>query len=364
MTERHESSGHLNLNHSVEFNHSVEAVPPQQSPLDFADESTEPSASLQTLAILWARKYVSAVETRREAAQAIQSAAEHRSDEGRRLTAGRLRDQLSLASAQAWSTTETLLAGELQAHDVNPSLIRPLEIAQDSQRIFERALDAYAQAIAPRKLSVLIGQDIGKVRQRYTAQDPRVIGFVSLQFHHTGQTLLNGSSQPEQNLLQPYLKVMDDHMYMPLRETYLAAADHSPQSPKLQAVQRLLPISSTIAQLVCKKIRRVNSGYRSYSGSLRSESVRSSSVRDVEMFQIYLCLSVLSSGIEAVQRELFPLCVMLYPPLGVKWSLVQDMLQALTWEMADQLDGDDMAVFIPYLRLFSDMFSREVFSVT
>ncbi|MGB3615215.1 MAG: hypothetical protein WBA10_15585 [Elainellaceae cyanobacterium] len=190
MIERRDSSGHSNLDHPMD------RVSPQQPLADLTGGATEASTRLQTLAILWARKYVSAVETRWEAAQTLQSPADHNSTEGRRLTANRLKDQLSLASAQAWSTTETLLAGELQAHDSDPNLIRPLEIAQDSQQFFAAALETYAHAIAPRKLSVMLGHNIGKMRHRYTAQDPRVIGFVSLQFHYTGQTLLKGNDRP------------------------------------------------------------------------------------------------------------------------------------------------------------------------
>ncbi|HHP7244863.1 MAG TPA: hypothetical protein ACFE0H_09280, partial [Elainellaceae cyanobacterium] len=98
-----------------------------------------------------------------------------------------------------------------------------------------------------------------------------------------------------------------------------------------------------------------------YSGALNSEVVRTSSIRDVEMFQVYLCLCVLEDSIRSVQCELFPLCVMLYPSLKVQWKLVQDMIQALTWEMVDRLNSEDMSVFIPYLRLLADMFSKEVF---
>ncbi|MGF1497791.1 MAG: hypothetical protein ACFB8W_13340 [Elainellaceae cyanobacterium] len=324
--------------------------------------ASDNASSPHSLAVLWARKYVSFVRSRK-ASEADEQASQNdiSSKSGRTQTAATLQRQLPLASAQAWSKTETLLSTELHAHGIDPTLIKPLEIAENSKQLFIKALNAYADDIAPRRLSVIISGDTGRMRHRYTEEDPRAIGFVSMQFHYTGQMLLESLSEAERSLFLPYLKVMDDHMYMPLRETYLAAANHSLDSPLLAAVQHLLPVSSQIAYAVCDKICRVNPNYRSYNGSLRSQTVRVSSIRDVEMFQVYLCLCVLEDSVRSVQRELFPLCVMLYPPLRVDWKLVQDMLQALTWEMADRLSAEDMGILVPYLRLFSDMFSREVF---
>ncbi len=328
-----------------------------------ADLETEPTDA-HTLAVLWARKYYMSIINRKAAEQLKQaspSLSDLASKEGRQQTAASLLKHLPLASAQAWTLTEKLLSQEVNAHGIDPDLLNPLQIAEDSRILFQKALDAYAEGLTPRRLSVVVGSESGAIRKKYTAHDPRVIGFVSMQFHYTGQTLVEGLTLPEQALFSPYLKVMDDHMYMPLRDAYQAAADHPLDSPVLRAVQRLLPVSSAIARNVCDKIRRINPTYQSYNGRLSAEPVKTSSIRDAEMFQVYLCLCVLEENIRSVQRELFPLCVMLYPPLKVEWRLVQDMLQALTWEMADQLQTEDMAIFVPYLRLLSDMFSKEVF---
>ena len=329
-----------------------------------ANQNELPKPSANWMAALWARKYVSFVHNRKTTVQQTRetpSAENATSKAGRSETANLLSKHLSLAGAQAWSMTEMLLDAEFYAHGIDPSLIRPLEIAEDSKQIFEHAFRAYADTIKPERLSVLIGSEIGNIRRKYTSTDPRILGCVSMQFHYTGQMLLSRLSNLERDLFGPYLKVMDDHMYMPLRALYEAAANHSLNSVVLAAVQHLFPMSSQIAREVCEKVRRVNPNYKSYSGSLQSNAVRNSSIRDVEMFQVYLCLCVLDGNINHVQRELFPLCVMLYPPLNVDWMLVQEMLQVLTWEMADRLNAADIAIFMPYLRLFGDMFSQEVF---
>lgn len=333
------------------------------SPLDLVQRGNPPNSNAHSLAALWARKYFVSVMNRRnsEQLQQIPSLAEISSAEGRRRTAAKLTSHLNLASAQAWSLTERLLSTEIRSHAIDPELINPVHIAADSRELFQIAFDACADCVTPQRLSVIVSTQCGQMRRKYTADDPRAIGFVSIQFHYTGRMLMDCLSTPEQVLFEPYLKVMDDHMYMPLRDAYQAAASHTLDSPVLRAVQHLLPESSKIARSVCDKICRLNPSYQSHSGLLSSEVVRTSSLRDVEMFQVYLCLCVLEDSIRAVQRELFPLCVMLYPPLGVNWKLVQDMLQVLTWEMVDCLDDEDIAIFLPYLRVLADMFSSEVF---
>jgi len=328
--------------------------------------STFPKSSnskVHSLATLWARKYFVAVTTpdESEKLKKAESLKEATSQEGRERTAKKLLQKLNLASAQAWSKTETMLSDEIRRHGINPELIKPLEIADDTRYLFEKTLQAYSLRATPRHLSVLVGKDFGRVRQKYTSIDPRAIGFVSMQFHYTGQMLLEWLSTAEQGLWMPYLKVMDDHMYMPLAAAYDAAADHDYDSPALAAVRHLLPVSSKIAYKVCTQVSRLHPNYHTHSGALTDITVRTASIRDAEMFQVYLCLCILTGNMNSVQRELFPLCVMLYPRLNVRWRLVQDMLQNMGWELHGILSPDHMATVLPYLRTMTEMFSDDVF---
>ena len=344
---------------------------PQVSALKSGLGKTSPSFStsqpdqspVPSLAALWAKKYYSSVTSVEEQPQPSNTHdfKEVTTTEGRQNTAKKLMDNLTLASAQAWSMTETLLSEEIRRHGINPDLINPLEIAADTRYLFQKVLEAYAERSTPRRLSVIVGKDFGQVRQKYTRVDRRAIGFVSMQFHHTGQKLLQWLSNPEQILWKPYLKVMDDHMYMPLQAAYEAAANHPYDSEALTAVRHLLPVSSKIAVSVCQQICHLHPNYKTYSGSLHEVQVKTASIRDAEMFQVYLCLCVLENHIQSVQQELFPLCVMLYPCLNVSWKLVQDMLQVMGWQMHERLPPEQMATFLPYLRVFSEMFASDVF---
>ena len=121
-------------------------------------------------------------------------------------------------------------------------------------------------------------------------------------------------------------------------------------------------MSSEVARTVCDRVQRQHPSYQSYSGSLETLAVQQSSIRDVEMFQVYLSLCVLEDSIRSVQQELFPLCVMLYPHLKVSWKLVQNMLLVLFRQIRDRLPAERMMVFLPYLRTLTEMFSDEVFA--
>jgi len=355
----------MNLHAFTAYSETSTATPFLAKDIDKLSEHTTIPNDLSnlSLAALWARKYLTALHVQDETDRLtkVASLAEADSQDGRSVTAQYLSQNLSLASAQAWSKTEELLVGEIQRHQINPQLIDPWQIAADSHKLFQKCLDSYRDRVTPSRLSVLLGSEFGLMRQKYTAHDPRTLGFVSMQFHYTGMMLLEQLSPLEQSLFAPYLKVMDDHLYMPLQAAYEAAASYEIDSPALVAVQQLLLVSTNIAHSVCEQVSRLRPTYSSYSGELTSPIVRVSSIRDVEMFQVYLCLCVLESNIRSVQQELFPLCVMLYPKLKVSWELVQEMLRAIGWEILDRLSADHTAIFVPYLKALSEMFALDLF---
>ncbi|MCL1466379.1 hypothetical protein [Argonema galeatum] len=350
--------------------------------------------TVQSLAHQWARKYVEnlQVNSQNEVAKDSHNLADCVSKAGREQTVEKLMHSLRSVSAKAWNKTEALLAKEIERHRINPRLINPWEIAADSFGIYDKALAIYTQQattrrisvemgledssdelnrkalevfteqIAPSQLAALIGDEIGGLQRKYTAKDARVKGFVSMQLHYTSQMLLETLSPVEQVLVGAYFKVIDDHFYMPLQRSYAAAATHDYDSPVLSAVQKLLPDSTKIAKKIAQRTLQLYPGYRSYSGALSDPVVRISSIRDVEMFQVYLWVCALEGDISAIQQELFPLCVMLYPVLGVKWELLRQMLHLLGQEIRSRLTPEQSAKFMPYFQVLWEMFSPDVFA--
>ncbi|MEE3717808.1 hypothetical protein V2H45_13785 [Tumidithrix elongata RA019] len=344
-----------------------------------------------SLAQIWAKKYVQdlLVDPATEEVPSDTSNLEVvLSSQGRAATVEKLQQALRFTSAQAWAKTEELLAQQVQRHRINPELIDPWQIAVDSRFLFEKALGVYTEQAptravslmlgtvhtstslesatelpAPSRLSVAIAQDVGKIRHKYTSVDPRIIGFVSMQFHYSGQLLLDLLSPVERAVVASYFKVIDDHLYMPLQRSYEAAANQSDfNSAALLAVRQLLPISSEIAKAVCDKVAAMYPTYRCYSGELSSAAIKISSLRDTEMFQVYLCLCVLEGNYASLQQELFPLCVMLYPPLQVSWELIRNMLRLVGQEISDRLSEEHIKEFRPYIRALWEMFSNDVVS--
>jgi hypothetical protein len=78
------------------------------------------------------------------------------------------------------------------------------------------------------------------------------------------------------------------------------------------------------------------------------------------MFQIYLCVCTLEHSIAAFQEELFPLCVMLYPPLKVDWWLVRSLVELLEHSMNQRLEPYQVEFFQPYLDSMQELFAIEV----
>jgi len=312
-------------------------------------------AELSSLSELWAKKYIAKLKVQDNLLTELGNA-QLRDDVAQSLI-GMLRS----VSAQAWSRTESLLSHEILRHQIDMDLIDPWAIAKDVYQIFRKALTAYKNCVSPQRLSVLITADLGAIRQKYTSIDPRVLGFVSMQFHYCGQLLAQQvTRQTQRSLLEAYFKVIDDHLYMPLQRAYNAAATYHYDDPHLAAVQALLPHSSKIAAEIVNTVHQAHPTYTVHTGRLNSEAVRISSIRDVEMFQVYIWTCVLERNIAAIKQELFPLCVMLYPTLKVRWELVREMLSLLHHSFLSYGHSRHQPYYQPYHDALCNMFSERV----
>ncbi len=319
-----------------------------------------PNGSAENMTVLaqqWAKRYVRNLA----AAPLFEEAKPSVQPDDPKIIVDKLLANLRNASAQSWQRTEKFLGDEVKRHGIDPDLIDPWEISKDVHDLYKKSLNLYAEGLAPNRLSVKISADVGKVRSKFAAVDPRVIGFVSMQFHSSGELLLQHLSEVNQVPIRAYFKVIDDHLYMPLHRAYDAAASHAYDSPALALVQHLLPHSTAIAQSVCDRVIELFPNYRCHSGPLSKPIIRISSIRDVEMFQIYLWVCLLEGSLEALQEELFPLCVMIYPTLNVGWELVQQMIHLLGKEIQARTQGMDTAPLVPYFLALREMFSPRVF---
>lgn len=318
-------------------------------------EDDASSSSLIHLAQVWAKRYVEKLGS----TDLLPDISVENVDgpQGRVQTATKLSNALKFSTASAWAKTEKLLAEQVSRHRIDLALINPWEIAEDTHQIYEQMLQDYQDSLPANKLTITIGSKIGRMRQKYTSQDPRILGFVSMQFHYSGQLLLAELSEAEQQLVSPYLKVLDDHLYMPLQRAYEAAGDYSLVSPIITAVEHLLAESTNIAWAVYSQVLDAYPEHQCLTGPLSSQPVSISSIRDIEMFLIYLCLCTLETEIHSLRDELFPLCVMLYPPLKVDWELIRLMFKLMRRQIQLSLRPSDICVLLPNLDAMAMMFS-------
>ncbi len=278
-----------------------------------------------------------------------------------RTTADQLLRSLRLVSTEAWSKTEALLKDEVARHGMEPSVVDPWAIVGDTYILFELAIEHYAEhgGTAVRSLSPIVTKRCSRIRTQWTAIDARVLGFVGLHLHYTGQMLLERMPLKERSDFEPYVNLLSDQLYLPLQELNEAAGAEGINPAALRAVQNLLPLTTRISRRVVKRVARRHQQYQTYNGGLSSRTVQASSLRDVEIFLMYACLCLLQGNTQIVSQRLFPLCSMLYPKLHITWELVQEMLEEITWEMHRRMVPGDMMQFLPYLRTMSLMFSEQ-----
>jgi hypothetical protein len=322
-------------------------------------EETE-LAPVTSFAQEWAKRYVQQVQSESPGASPPGSEESELTTRGR--VADTLRQSLRLCIAQGWSKTETLLTSALKHQAIASQDLNSWEIAAKTHQIYEQAIAIYAEGESPQQLAGAVAPILGQLRQVQATSEPLTIGWINLQFYYTGRLLLQQAEEAERSHLESYFRVIQDYLNLPLQRVYEAAAKLEWDDVPLQAVRKLLPVSSEIAIEICDRITELYPRYRSNSGYLHHERIRKSSLRDVEMFQVYLWACVLEQSIASVQQELFPLCVMLYPALGVQWELVRQMLNLLGQQLRDRLPGEEYQLFVPYLRTIWEMFSPAVFS--
>lgn len=179
---------------------------------------------------------------------------------------------------------------ESSSKALESALIDPGKIASETANIYEKTLQFYAQQASLQhssmgiKLSdrgVCINQHIshqfakvialliGNLRKKYTHSDPRMIGFVSMQFHDTSQMLLQMLSLLKKNIVGVTFKLLMTNLYIPLQQAYKAAADDL-DSVALAGVQQILPVSTKIAQKIIVRVIELYPAYSCYCGCLNN----------------------------------------------------------------------------------------------
>ncbi|MCV3215891.1 hypothetical protein OGM63_20665 [Plectonema radiosum NIES-515] len=184
--------------------------------------------------------------------------------------------------------------------------------------------------------------------QHITANDWRVVGFLTTLFNFSNKLLINQLTAAEKILLCPYFKFIEEEVALPWHRVCAAAAKHELGSPALNLVEEMFPVASEISSTVYCRLLQLFPDHRSRKGGLSDPDVAHSCLRDLDMFQAYLWLSVLEENIKPVEQELVPLCVMVMPSVGVKWEMIDKWKRLLIDEIESCVKLEHKLLLLDY----------------
>lgn len=195
------------------------------------------------------------------------------------------------------------------------------------------------------------------------AQDSRMIGFLTTQFHFSTREILKHLSPYERVLLSPYLKFIEEQICIPWHRVCAAAANYLSSSPTFALVEYLLPLCHEIAETVYHQAAQQFS-YSSRWGNLNNPEVAHSTIRDLTMIQGYLLLSMLEGNMLAIEQELLPLCLMVFPSIDVPWDFVEQTLSLLVNAIRQRLNVSQQELSATFTQSLQALFAaaRPIYS--
>ena len=186
----------------------------------------------------------------------------------------------------------------------------------------------------------------------------RSLGFITTQINLSNALLLEQLTPAEQVLINSYFKFIEEQVSLPLQRVCLAAAKHSQNSPAFMIVERMLPLATEISAAVHDRWSVTFPNYNSRRGQLNNPDVRHSSIRDFDMFQVYLWLCLLEGNLTFVEQELLSVCIIVFDALNIPWSMTAKGTMVLADEIMKRLQPDERELVAPYTRGMVKAFSN------
>jgi hypothetical protein len=196
-------------------------------------------------------------------------------------------------------------------------------------------------------------------RQHILSKDWRALGFLTTQWNFSNLLLLEKLSPIEKVLLSPYLRFVEEQVALPWQRVCEAAADYDVHSLAFRMVEQMMPKSRAIAASTFKQLVQEFPTHHSRRGLLTDQGIAHSCLRDLEMFQGYLWLSVLKEHLDPIQQELVALCIMVMQSMEVKWELTERWNQVLVKEIIRHLTVEQQTLFQQYAEGLQDIFRKQ-----
>lgn len=343
--------------------------------------------SVNRLVKLWAERYVPDLSTlsSKEKHFSLSDLVEASSPAGRALTAAKLNDLIIELKCQI----ATIKTNALYAYIPNiVDLTEANHLARFALLVYQKLIEIYQQrshsAASQRVMRMPASVDsvrgslsswgMPPIEELATALEPvllefqaqhidskdwRTLGFITTLLNFANNLLDSKLTLPEQVLIEPYFKFIEEQVALPWQRVCAAAARHHFESPALTLVEQMFPASREIAQTVYQKLVQLLPNHRSRRGGLDDPGITHSCLRDLEMFQAYLWLCVLEESMAPVKEELVDLCVMVMTGVDVKWEMTELWNQVLADELLARVTPSQRNILLPYTQGLQQAFLKE-----
>ncbi|ESA34209.1 hypothetical protein N836_18345 [Leptolyngbya sp. Heron Island J] len=179
------------------------------------------------------------------------------------------------------------------------------------------------------------------------SNDEKSLGFMTTQINLTNALLLKSLDPLERALLGAYFKFLEDHMAMPWQRMCGAALHHRNGTPIFGIVERMVPMMAEISLATYTQWSHDFPYHHTRRGRLEHPEVKHSSLRDFDMFQVYLWLSFLQGHTRVIKEELVVLCRVVYAHIGIPWEMTLRGAQLLTDKVLSCLEPHELNLVAP-----------------
>lgn len=183
--------------------------------------------------------------------------------------------------------------------------------------------------------------------QSISSDSNKSLGFMTTQINLTNKLLVKNLDPVERTLTEPYFKFLEDHIALPWQRLCAAAANYRAGEPMFGIVERMLPMISDISMAAHKQWSDDFPYYRGRRGRLDQCEVEHSSLRDFNMFQVYLWLSFLQKHSRVIEQELVVVCRLVYGHIGIPWNMTIRGAELLIDTLLSHLEPYERSLVTP-----------------
>jgi hypothetical protein len=195
--------------------------------------------------------------------------------------------------------------------------------------------------------------------QHIASKDWRTLGFITTLLNFSNKLMPDRLSVPEQVLIKPYFRFIEEHVALPWQRVCAAAARHQVDSSAFLLVEQMFPQALEIAQVVYYRLMQLLPNHRSRRGGLDDPGIKHSCIRDLQMFQGYLWLCLLEDSMAPIEHELVDLCVMVMTGVKVKWEMTELWNKVLFEEIFSRINFGQQSILRPYSSEMEKAFSKD-----